>query len=54
MITPVGRLFEAHLTAKMLGVAAVLFPGASRIKEWAFAGLTFDLTGARAFAKHCS
>src|SRR6185295_1532972 len=33
-------------TAKLLGVAAVLIPGASRLKEWAFAGLTFDLTGA--------
>ena len=33
-------------TAKMLAVGAVLFPGASRIKEWAFAGLTFDLAGA--------
>ena len=33
-------------TAKMLGVAAVLVPGIPRIKEWAFAGLTFDLTGA--------
>ena len=33
-------------TAKILGVAAVLIPGVSRIKEWAFAGLTFDVTGA--------
>jgi len=33
-------------TAKMLGVAAVLAPGLQRIKEWAFAGLTFDLLGA--------
>ena len=33
-------------TAKILGVAAVLVPGVSRLKEWAFAGLTFDLTGA--------
>ena len=33
-------------TAKILGVAAVLSPGLSRLKEWAFAGLTFDLTGA--------
>lgn len=33
-------------TAKILGVAAVLAPGLSRLKEWAFAGLTFDLTGA--------
>ena len=33
-------------TAKILGVAAVLTPGMPRLKEWAFAGLTFDLTGA--------
>jgi uncharacterized membrane protein YphA (DoxX/SURF4 family) len=33
-------------TAKILGVAAVLAPGLPRIKEWAFAGLTFDVTGA--------
>jgi hypothetical protein len=33
-------------TAKLLGVAAVLAPGVPRIKEWAFAGLTFDLVGA--------
>ena len=33
-------------TAKILGVAAVLSPGPASLKEWAFAGLTFDLTGA--------
>ena len=33
-------------TAKMLGVAAVLVPGFRRLKEWAFAGLTFDVSGA--------
>ena len=33
-------------TAKILGVVAVLIPGLPRIKEWAFAGLTFDVTGA--------
>lgn len=33
-------------TAKILGVAAVLTPGIPRLKEWAFAGLTFDVTGA--------
>lgn len=33
-------------TAKILGVTAVLAPGLPRLKEWAFAGLTFDLTGA--------
>jgi hypothetical protein len=33
-------------TAKILGVIAVLVPGAGRLKEWAYAGLVFDLTGA--------
>jgi hypothetical protein len=33
-------------TAKILGVVAVLVPGFPRIKEWAFAGLTFDVAGA--------
>jgi hypothetical protein len=33
-------------TAKLLGVAAVLIPGIPRIKEWAYAGLTFDVAGA--------
>jgi len=33
-------------TAKILGVGVVLAPGVLRLKEWAFAGLTFDLTGA--------
>lgn len=32
--------------AKVLGVIAILFPGFPRIKEWAYAGLTFDLLGA--------
>ena len=33
-------------TAKMLGLLTILVPGRSRLKEWAFAGLTFDVTGA--------
>ena len=33
-------------TAKALGVAAVLVPGLPRLREWAYAGLVFDLTGA--------
>lgn len=33
-------------TAKMLGVTAVLVPGVPRLKEWAFAGLAFDVAGA--------
>jgi hypothetical protein len=32
--------------AKVLGVIAVLIPGYPRIKEWAYAGLFFDLIGA--------
>ena len=33
-------------TAKILGVMAVLIPGSGRLKEWAYAGLIFDITGA--------
>jgi uncharacterized membrane protein YphA (DoxX/SURF4 family) len=32
--------------AKILGVIAILIPGYPRIKEWAYAGLAFDLIGA--------
>jgi hypothetical protein len=32
--------------AKTLGVAAILIPGFWRLKEWAYAGLVFDLIGA--------
>jgi len=32
--------------AKILGVIAILIPGYPRIKEWAYAGLVFDLVGA--------
>ena len=32
--------------AKLLGVVAILIPGFPRIKEWAYAGLIFDLLGA--------
>jgi hypothetical protein len=32
--------------AKLLGVIAILVPGFSRLKEWAYAGLFFDLFGA--------
>jgi hypothetical protein len=32
--------------AKALGVIALLIPGFPRIKEWAYAGLFFDLVGA--------
>jgi hypothetical protein len=32
--------------AKVLGVIAILIPGLNKIKEWAYAGLFFDLAGA--------
>jgi hypothetical protein len=32
--------------AKIAGVAAVLLPSPTRVKEWAYAGLVFDLIGA--------
>lgn len=32
--------------AKILGVTAVVAPGTRRLKEWAYAGLVFDLLGA--------
>lgn len=31
---------------KVLGIIAILIPGYPRIKEWAYAGLFFDLMGA--------
>lgn len=33
---------------KVLGAAAILAPRLPRLKEWAYAGLVFDLTGAAA------
>jgi hypothetical protein len=46
-----GLGYPAYLTpflgvAKTLGVIAILIPGYPRIKEWAYAGLAFDLIGA--------
>jgi uncharacterized membrane protein YphA (DoxX/SURF4 family) len=35
-------------TWKVLGAAAILAPGFARLKEWAYAGMIFDLTGAAA------
>ncbi len=32
--------------AKLLGIVAILVPGFPRLKEWAYAGLSFDLAGA--------
>jgi DoxX-like family len=31
---------------KLLGTIAILVPGFGRVKEWAYAGMFFDLTGA--------
>jgi hypothetical protein len=31
---------------KLLGVVAILWPGFPRLKEWAYAGIAFDLSGA--------
>ncbi len=31
---------------KVLGGIAILVPGFARVKEWAYAGMFFDLTGA--------
>jgi hypothetical protein len=33
-------------TAKLLGVVAFALPGTRRLKEWAYAGFTFDLLAA--------
>jgi len=33
---------------KALGAIAILVPGFARLKEWAYAGIFFDLTGAAA------
>jgi len=32
--------------AKVLGIIAILVPGFPRLKEWAYAGIFFDLAGA--------
>src|ERR1051325_5706293 len=41
-----GYLLPFLGTAKVLGVAVVVAPGLRRLKEWAFAGLTFAVVGA--------
>jgi hypothetical protein len=40
--------YVLHLlaVAKILGIIAILVPGYPRLKEWAYAGFTFDLIGA--------
>jgi hypothetical protein len=39
-------LFKFLAVAKILGIIAILVPGNARLKEWAYAGFTFDLLGA--------
>src|ERR1700744_4880530 len=39
-------IFKFLAVAKILGVVALLVPGYPRLKEWAYAGFFFDLTGA--------
>ncbi|MDB5151340.1 MAG: DoxX family protein [Mucilaginibacter sp.] len=57
MTSPQGEAFAKHIgyplyifkflaVAKILGVIAILIPGYPRLKEWAYAGFTFDLLGA--------
>ena len=49
MITGLGypKYFIPFIgVAKVLGVIAILTPGLKRIKEWAYAGLFYDLIGA--------
>lgn len=57
MNTPETVVFMKHLgypsyfaqylaVAKLLGVIAILVPGFPRIREWAYAGFTFDLISA--------
>lgn len=57
LVLPDAITFMSHLgypvyiipflgLAKILGVVAILIPGFPRIKEWAYAGLAFDLIGA--------
>ncbi|TFF37542.1 DoxX family protein [Mucilaginibacter psychrotolerans] len=47
--------YVMHLlaVAKVLGVIAILTPGFPRLKEWAYAGFTFDLIGA-AYSSYAS
>jgi len=49
MMKQIGYPYSVlHLlaVAKVLGAIALLVPGFPRLKEWAYAGFTFDLIGA--------
>jgi hypothetical protein len=41
-----GYMFEALAIAKISGAIAILIPGYPKVKEWVYAGFTFDLAGA--------
>ena len=41
-----GYMFVMLSIAKVLGVIALLIPGYPGVKEWVYAGFTFDLVGA--------
>ena len=47
------NVLQLLAVAKILGVIAILIPGFPRLKEWAYAGFTFDLCGA-IFAGLCA
>ncbi len=40
------HVFAILGTAKLLGVIAIAAPGFAKLKEWAYAGFTFNLLGA--------
>jgi uncharacterized membrane protein YphA (DoxX/SURF4 family) len=49
MMSDLGyKPYVIHLlaAAKILGIIAILVPGFPRLKEWAYAGFTFDMVGA--------
>lgn len=49
MIKHIGftpQIMQLLAVFKILGVIALLVPGMARLKEWAYAGFTFDLIGA--------
>lgn len=41
-----GYIIPALGLGKVLAVFAILWPGAARVKEWAYAGITFNMIGA--------
>ncbi len=41
-----GYMFKMLAIAKILGIVAILIPGYPRVREWVYAGFTFDLVGA--------